>query len=250
MVSPSSCKNNPEHLCNHLWGIHRSMHSLLTLARSWNASWWLPGHSDVLVLSHNSRNSPPTFSSLWYTRYSAFVVACRIFSCNIWDLALCPGIEPGSLALGLWSVSHWINCLTLSKELSYLSHISAGSFIFNISSRPVQMLGFCSQPQFLCSFLSCHWISRSKLWKKKQILGLLWKVNITCMGKQRENIDINRYKGYFLIIFWEEGLKWYLSLKSFLYIFFLKVLYFKSNVQYMLSHYPIWLFATSQTLAI
>ena len=49
---------------------------------------------------------------------SVFVVACRIFSYNIWDLALCSGIEPGSLALGLWSVSHWTNCLPLSKELS------------------------------------------------------------------------------------------------------------------------------------
>ena len=43
-----------------------------------------------------------------------FVAACGIFSCSVWTLScstweLVPwsGIEPGSPALGAWSLSHW-----------------------------------------------------------------------------------------------------------------------------------------------
>ena len=35
------------------------------------------------------------------------VVGWRIFSCSMWDLASWPGTEPRSLALGIWSLSHW-----------------------------------------------------------------------------------------------------------------------------------------------
>ena len=35
------------------------------------------------------------------------VAACRIFSCSMWDLVLCPGINPGPPALGAQSLSHW-----------------------------------------------------------------------------------------------------------------------------------------------
>ena len=36
-----------------------------------------------------------------------FVVVCGIFSCIMWDLVPQPGIEPGSPALGAWSLNHW-----------------------------------------------------------------------------------------------------------------------------------------------
>ena len=35
------------------------------------------------------------------------VAACRLFSCNIWDLVPWPRIEPGPPALGAQSLSHW-----------------------------------------------------------------------------------------------------------------------------------------------
>ena len=37
---------------------------------------------------------------------SVFTVALRIFSCSMWDLVPCPGIEPGPPALEAWSLSH------------------------------------------------------------------------------------------------------------------------------------------------
>ena len=51
------------------------------------------------------------------------VVALRIFSCSMWDLAPWPGIEPGTPALGAWSLSHWttravpcfIQCCSVQK---------------------------------------------------------------------------------------------------------------------------------------
>ena len=39
--------------------------------------------------------------------WQVLVVACRIFSCSMWDLFPWPGIEPGSPALGAWNLSHW-----------------------------------------------------------------------------------------------------------------------------------------------
>ena len=38
---------------------------------------------------------------------SIFIVACRIFSCSMWDLVPWPGIELGTPAFGAWSLSHW-----------------------------------------------------------------------------------------------------------------------------------------------
>ena len=39
------------------------------------------------------------------------VIACSIFdlSCSMWDLVPRPGIEPGSPALGVCTLSHWTN---------------------------------------------------------------------------------------------------------------------------------------------
>ena len=34
-------------------------------------------------------------------------MAGRISTCNLWDLVPQPEIEPGPLALGAWSLSHW-----------------------------------------------------------------------------------------------------------------------------------------------
>ena len=38
---------------------------------------------------------------------SVFIVACEIFSYDMWDLVPWSGIEPGPPALGAWSLSHW-----------------------------------------------------------------------------------------------------------------------------------------------
>ena len=35
------------------------------------------------------------------------VVACRIFSCDTWDLVPRPRVKPGPPALGAQSLSHW-----------------------------------------------------------------------------------------------------------------------------------------------
>ena len=35
------------------------------------------------------------------------VVACKIFSCSMWDLVPWAGIKPRPPALGVWSLSHW-----------------------------------------------------------------------------------------------------------------------------------------------
>ena len=34
-------------------------------------------------------------------------IACKIFSCSLWDLVLWPGIEPGPPTLGAQNLSHW-----------------------------------------------------------------------------------------------------------------------------------------------
>ena len=39
--------------------------------------------------------------------HQVLVVAREIFSCGMWDLVPWAGIEPGPLALGVWSLSHW-----------------------------------------------------------------------------------------------------------------------------------------------
>ena len=38
---------------------------------------------------------------------SIFIVACRIFSCSIWDLVSRQAREPGPPALGVWNFSRW-----------------------------------------------------------------------------------------------------------------------------------------------
>ena len=47
-------------------------------------------------------------SYLWHLGSSIFVVACRVFSCGMWDLVPRPGMEPKPPALGAWCLSHWI----------------------------------------------------------------------------------------------------------------------------------------------
>ena len=37
----------------------------------------------------------------------SLLAAYKLFSCGMWDLVPRPGIEPGSPALGAWSLSHW-----------------------------------------------------------------------------------------------------------------------------------------------
>ena len=42
---------------------------------------------------------------IWLSQIS--VVACRIFSCTMWDPVPRPGIKPGPLTLGMQSLNHW-----------------------------------------------------------------------------------------------------------------------------------------------
>ena len=50
------------------------------------------------------------------------VVACGVFSCDVWDLAPWPGIEPGSPALGAQSLSHWTTRAVLKEEMLLRGH--------------------------------------------------------------------------------------------------------------------------------
>ena len=36
-----------------------------------------------------------------------FSLACKIFSCSLWDIVLQPGMEPRPHGLGAWSLNHW-----------------------------------------------------------------------------------------------------------------------------------------------
>ena len=45
------------------------------------------------------------YSCIWL--HQVLVVVCGFFSCCMWDLAPCPGIEPGPPALGAWGLGHW-----------------------------------------------------------------------------------------------------------------------------------------------
>ena len=51
---------------------------------------------------------------LQYLGSSVFIVACKIFSCGMWDLVPWPGIEPRPPALGAQSLSHWTT-MSLNK---------------------------------------------------------------------------------------------------------------------------------------
>ena len=51
------------------------------------------------------------------------VAACRVFSCGMWTLSCCmwglvpwPGVEPGPVALGVWSLSHWTTREVLKRS--------------------------------------------------------------------------------------------------------------------------------------
>ena len=45
------------------------------------------------------------FFWLWLCRI--FAVACRTYSCGMWDIVSWPGIKPSPSALGAWSLRHW-----------------------------------------------------------------------------------------------------------------------------------------------
>ena len=45
------------------------------------------------------------FFWLWLCRI--FAVACRTYSCGMWDIVSWPGIKPSPPALGAWSLRHW-----------------------------------------------------------------------------------------------------------------------------------------------
>ena len=51
-----------------------------------------------------------------------------IFSHSMWDLVPWPGIEPGPLALGAPSLSHWTT-REVSKTTGFICHSCSGSLI-------------------------------------------------------------------------------------------------------------------------
>ena len=57
---------------------------------------------------------------LQYLGSSVFIVACRIFSCGMWDLVPWPRIEPRPPALGARSLSHWTT-ISLNKIFLFLN---------------------------------------------------------------------------------------------------------------------------------
>ena len=61
---------------------------------------------EVPSLSHESLFFLNIYLFIWLCQ--VFVLACRIFSCDVWDLVPWPGIEPRPPALGAWSLNHWI----------------------------------------------------------------------------------------------------------------------------------------------
>ena len=56
------------------------------------------------------------------------VVAHRSFSCGMWDLVPGPGVEPGSLSLGVWSRSSWT-----SKEVPKYIYIETSGLMLHDS---------------------------------------------------------------------------------------------------------------------
>jgi len=56
------------------------------------------------------------------------VVLHRSFSCGMWDSVPGPGVEPGSLALGLWSRSPWT-----SKQVPKYIYIDTSGLILHDS---------------------------------------------------------------------------------------------------------------------
>ena len=62
--------------------------------------------------------------------HGIFSCSRRPLSCSVWDLAPWPRIEPGSPALGAWSLSHW----TTREVLLSIYLIDIGLFRFSISS--------------------------------------------------------------------------------------------------------------------
>ena len=74
---------------------------------------------------------PPGKSSVFFSIfiYMAVLVAVhRSFSCGMWDSVPGPGVEPGSLALGVWSRSPWT-----SKEVPKYIYIDTSGLILHDS---------------------------------------------------------------------------------------------------------------------
>ena len=66
--------------------------------------WFITGYRVKCVYSLKKYLFIHSFISL----HLVLVVACRIFSCSIWDLVPWPRIELRPLALGAQNLSHWI----------------------------------------------------------------------------------------------------------------------------------------------
>ena len=70
-------------------------------------------NTDTSVVGKFACDSFENYLFIWL--HLVLVATWSIFSCSVWilshgmwDLVPWPGIEPGSPALGVWSLSHWI----------------------------------------------------------------------------------------------------------------------------------------------
>ena len=91
------------------------------------------------------------------------VVACGTFTCGMWMLSCgmrhlvpWPGIEPGSPALGVWSLSHWTTrevpgCIADSSLSNKESGILARLFPFHKQVGTALRFKVCYTPQSICS---------------------------------------------------------------------------------------------------
>ena len=65
------------------------------------------------------------------------LISCgiRTLSCSMWDVVLCPGIEPRPPALGVWSLSHWTagkSLCTFLCSYSLMSLLEAVPSLFQV----------------------------------------------------------------------------------------------------------------------
>ena len=119
-----------------------------------------------------------------------FVVARMIFSCNMWDIVLWPGIKPGPPALGVLSLSHWttrkvLGCLFFNK---LLLHDVQKTTDWSATVLTPPLLKLSGQDSvFLCPdltrvVLSVKWIYAKSIWFYLHFF--LWNVGKGCISME------------------------------------------------------------------
>ena len=105
-------------------------------------------------------------------------VACRIFSCGMWDLILWPGIKPTSPVLGAWSLSHW----TTREVLAITSWCVLSLLVWSerCHNRPqmveglsFSLVGWGSQVER--GVWGCRWVQRTHAWREHSYRFISYK---------------------------------------------------------------------------